>query len=330
MEVNKMEDQKLDVNEILDNKAVVSIDESTDIKKNEAGVVNDESYTENDPHSEEYVVIYSGKAMTERELLSFSARNNNVSLIMVAEAYASGKTTLMVMMYRLFLEGKNKTLYFKSSYTMKGYWDRGYSLIQNSGRDKPEVERTPRAATDLFLNLNVLDKDNDQHNLVFADLSGEIFQSSEFSDDVLDCFINSKIVWLVLDGEKMGHVDTRRATWYEFSIMIENLINQGYISNNTKLLVICTKMDSVTDKDAEAYIDKRVDSLKEKYEKHVKEIKIWKVSARNIDDEKESDALEQILMESFDNSYSGILMKERTTEGKVTLHRAFEYYGLRK
>lgn len=33
MEVNKMEDQKLDVNEILDNKAVVSIDESTDIKE---------------------------------------------------------------------------------------------------------------------------------------------------------------------------------------------------------------------------------------------------------------------------------------------------------
>ena len=107
-----MDDQRLDVNEILDNEVVISGDESTDIKENETSEVNAKSYTENELHSEEYVVIYSGKAMTERELLSFSARNNNVSLIMVAGAYASGKTTLMVMMYRLFLEGKNKTLHF--------------------------------------------------------------------------------------------------------------------------------------------------------------------------------------------------------------------------
>lgn len=144
-----MDDQRLDVNEILDNEVVISGDESTDIKENETSEVNAKSYTENELHSEEYVVIYSGKAMTERELLSFSARNNNVSLIMVAGAYASGKTTLMVMMYRLFLEGKNKTLHFKSSNTMKGYWERGYNLMQNSGRGTPVVERTPSAATDV-------------------------------------------------------------------------------------------------------------------------------------------------------------------------------------
>lgn len=111
MEVNNMDDQRLDVNEILDNEVVVSGGESADIKENEiseVNEVNDRSYTENELHPEEYIVIYSGKAMTERELLSFSARNNNVSLIMAAGAYASGKTTLMVMMYRLFLEGKIK------------------------------------------------------------------------------------------------------------------------------------------------------------------------------------------------------------------------------
>lgn len=268
--------------------------------------------------------------MTERELLSFSARNNNVSLIMVAGAYASGKTTLMVMMYRLFLEGKNKTLHFKSSNTMKGYWERGYNLMQNSGRGTPVVERTPSAATDLFLNLNVLDKDKNQHNLVFADLSGEIFETSDLADSALECFINSKIVWLVLDGEKMGHADMRRATFQEFSIMIENLIHHGYISNSTKLLLICTKMDSVTDKDSKAYIDEKLDFLKAKYEKLVDEIKMWKVSARNIDDEKQSDTLEQIMMESFSNKCSDIQMEDIITDNRGALHRAFEYYGLRK
>lgn len=323
-----MDDQRLDVNEILDNEVVISGDESTDIKENETSEVNAKSYTENEQHSEEYVVIYSGKAMTERELLSFSARNNNVSLIMVAGAYASGKTTLMVMMYRLFLEGKNKTLHFKSSNTMKGYWERGYNLMQNSGRETPVVERTPSAATDLFLNLNVLDED--QHNLVFADLSGEIFETSDLADSALECFINSKIVWLVLDGEKMGHADMRRATFQEFSIMIENLIHHGYISNSTKLLLICTKMDSVTDKDSKAYIDEKLDFLKAKYEKLVDEIKIWKVSARNIDDEKQSDTLEQIMMESFSNKCSDIQMEDIITDNRGALHRAFEYYGLRK
>ena len=39
MEVNKMDDQRLDVNEILDNEVVISGDESTDIKENETSEV---------------------------------------------------------------------------------------------------------------------------------------------------------------------------------------------------------------------------------------------------------------------------------------------------
>lgn len=65
-----------------------------------------------------------------------------VNMVMVAGPYASGKTTLMVMMYHLFREGLNKKLRFRGSKTMLGYWERSEKLMQYSANERPEVDRT--------------------------------------------------------------------------------------------------------------------------------------------------------------------------------------------
>ena len=181
-----MDNQKLNVEEILDNEVVTTqkIENVQYQKSDDGNVISGNQH--NNKFDDTYVHIYSGKAMNERELLSFSARNKT-NLILVAGPFASGKTTLMVMMYFLFKEGYNKKLKFKSSCTIKGYLERSRSLLLNSGNSMPDTERTPIKAEDLFLNLNLVNEDGKNSNLVFADLSGEMFKNQDYLNEVPEC-----------------------------------------------------------------------------------------------------------------------------------------------
>ena len=57
--------------------------------------------------------------MNMEEVFQFSCLKT-VEPVIVAGEQGSGKTTLEVMMYRLFQEGKNDLLMFAGSITMKG------------------------------------------------------------------------------------------------------------------------------------------------------------------------------------------------------------------
>lgn len=326
-----MDNQKLDVEEILGNEAVTTENEN---EKQEIIFQDDDSSAKNtireSYEDNAYVYIHSGKAMTERELLSFSARNR-INMVMVAGPFASGKTTLMVMMYYLFKERLNKKIRFKSSYTMKGYMDRSEKLLLNSGKDKPELDRTSTAATDLFLNLNLVDEDNQLRNMVFADLSGEMFQNPLFLKCLPDYFVDSKNILLILDGKKMGNIEARRSAFHEITVMMDNLINYRFVTKNTNLQVICTKMDWVDRQwdniELEHYIDTKYENFKMRYEKYVADMKFYKISVLNLDKCEESEYLEQIIMNCFEESYT---YNEIIEKQEIKINRAFEGFGLRE
>lgn len=329
-----MDNQKLNVEEILGNE-VVTTQEIEGVENQE---LDDEIDTLgnqlNNKFNDTYVHIYSGKAMNERELLSFSARNKT-NLILVAGPFASGKTTLMVMMYYLFREGHNKKLQFKSSCTIKGYLERSRSLLLNSGNSIPDTERTPIKAEDLFLNLNLVSEDGKNSDLVFADLSGEIFKSQDYLKEVPECCAYTKNVLLILDGEKMGNISTRRSAFHDLILMIENLIKNKYLTKNTNVQIICTKMDwninkaadGTNIKELEKYIDTRIDEIKTKYQNKFACMKFYKISALNLDLECESEKLEQIILNCFEADYIEIEKKDKP---EIKLNRAFEHFGLRK
>ena len=69
---------------------------------------------------EDVVYVYSGNAMNMEEVFQFSCLKT-VEPVIVAGEQGSGKTTLEVMMYSLFQEGKNDLLMFAGSITMKGF-----------------------------------------------------------------------------------------------------------------------------------------------------------------------------------------------------------------
>lgn len=327
-----MDNQKPNVEEILGNEVITTeeIDGTKNQELADENVILDNQ--QNNKTDDKYVHINSGKAMNERELLSFSARNRT-NLILVAGPFASGKTTLLVMMYYLFKEGHNKKLQFKSSSTIKGYLERSQNLLLNSGNSIPNTERTPIKAEDLFLNLNLVNEDGKIANLVFADLSGEIFQNQAFLNVVPECCSYAKNVLLILDGEKMGDINTRRSAFHDLILMIENLMHNKYLTRNTKVQIICTKMDWVIDNDnssnkkLEKYIDAKIVELKNKYINDFASIDFYKISAWNLDLRYESEKLEQIIINCF---VSDDIEIEKMEKSEVKLNRAFERFGLRK
>lgn len=82
---------------------------------------------ENEKISEDVVYVYSGEALELQDVFRFSCVEN-INPVIVAGEHESGKTTLEVMIYRLFLEGKNEKLMFAGSVTLKGFQERSRKL----------------------------------------------------------------------------------------------------------------------------------------------------------------------------------------------------------
>lgn len=323
-----MDDQKIDIDEILGND--VKINSGDDIQ--EDALLEGLSQAQDDilEGKEKYEYIHSGKAMNERELLHFSSRNI-VKMVLVAGPYESGKTTLMVMMYHLFREGLNKKLMFKSSYTMKGFWERSDGLLLNSGNSKPEIERTYRGAQDLFLHLGLVNNKNKFENLIFTDVSGELFSDPDFLKDLPDYFLDSKNVLLVMDGDAMADITKRRSTVHDTKIMFDNLIKYKIITKETNVQIICTKMDKVSQRedqaDCEVYINTKYEEIKKMYEMHVAQMKLYKISALNLQENSESETLEQIIENCMEEND---IQSEKNVTKKRRLSRSFERFGLRE
>lgn len=321
-----MNNQMIDIDEMLANEVQTNIEEGEYTISSEGGPTEYDITEKN----ADYEYIYSGKAMIERELMHFSSRKT-VRMVLVAGPFESGKTTLMVMMYHLFREGLNQKIMFKSSRTMKGFWERSEKLLLNSGNKKPKVDRTPRSAQDLFLNLELTNENGQVHNLIFTDISGELFSDQDFLKDLPDFYLDSKNIILVMDGAAMGDASKRRAMTHEIKIMADNLLKYGIMTRNTNLQVVCTKMDRVIrqngDTECEQYINKKYEEMKETYGQHVAHISLQLVSALNLDDETECKNLERIIEKCMEKDYVESKIKKTY---RRDLNRSFERYGLKE
>lgn len=322
-----MENQKVDIDEMLANEVQVSTEDGSkdDILQEEIQKVE---HTETEENIE-YEYIYSGRAMNERELLRFSSKKP-VQPVLIAGPSDSGKTTLMVMMYHLFREGRNRKFRFKGSRTMNGFWERSEKLLLNSGNKKAKMDHTSRSAQDLFLHLELVKENGETQNLIFSDISGELFSDQSFLKDLPDYYIDTKKLILIIDGAFIADVSKRRVMIHEIKVMADNLLKYRIMTENTNLQIVCTKMDKIALQDnnaeCEEYIKVKYEELKNIYERLVERISFCQISALNLDDETECEKLEQIIEKCMEK-YS--VKKEIKEKNRRKLNRAFERYGLR-
>ena len=286
---------------------------------------------ETDAQSElDYAYTYIGQAMNQQELFQFSA-HEDLELILVAGPFSSGKTTFETMLYYIFLEGKNKKLNFGGSYTIPGFKKRTENILYSSGEPEPAIGRTLLKDTDCFLHLRVCNDIGKSQNMVFADLPGEIFENTDYIEDYREIFEDLENVIVIIDGEKVCDIKERENVYMDAIIMIRMFLKNGIVTYNTKLQIICTKLDKIQKSkdyaEVERFIETKRKKISELFENEVFSIDYTLVSALQIEEDCESEKLENIMykcMEDLPKSKKKIL-RENTLK-KI---RQFECFGRR-
>lgn len=277
---------------------------------------------------EDYVYVYRGKALSQEELFRFSARED-INLVLVAGPYSSGKTTLVVMLYYLFLEGYNHALYFAGSMTLNGFKSRSKKLCLSSGEAKPLVDRTSRSERDRYLHLALMDENDRKGNLVLTDISGELF-SSEYMDELSELYGDCENVILTVDGEKLQDPKERQNEIFQSIRLLKQLLNSGIITKRSKLQIVCTKRDLI---EAGSHPEKTIDYLKtqrdrikEDYTSEVASLEFHLISALKLDHEATSKSLEKIMLNCMEREERKIITSFKEPE----LQRYFDKFKVRR
>lgn len=189
--------------------------------------------------------LYRGRALNSMELYKMTAKQE-VMLIFVAGMFHSGKTTLEMAIYQMFLRGKNKNLQFAGSRTLMDVAERSEGLRVVSKNAEPEMKRTSDAVADKYLHLSIMDKKNNHYHLVFTDFAGEIFSSANTNkyNTLLENFVNQKYVLVLVDGEKLSGIEKSTALM-ECKSVISHLLKKHIITDCTDVHIVYTKNDKI-------------------------------------------------------------------------------------
>ena len=321
-----MEEKSLQNRAILDNEIQLQDSEL----QNETDFVDEDSQESDTQAGLEYVYTYSGQAMNQQELFQLSA-HEDLKLVLVAGPFSSGKTTLETMLYYVFLEGRNQKLSFAGSYTIPGFKKRTERILYSSGEPEPVMGRTPLWDTDCFLHLRICDEAGHSQNLIFADLSGEIFENTSYVEDYREIFEAAENVIIIIDGKKICDIKERKNAYMETIIMIKMFLNNGIITSKTKLQIVCTKLDKIQESDnsakVEQFLETKWKELLDLFENEVFSMNFMKVSALQIEEKEESEKLEEIMSKCM--QVIPAMDKRNIQEDKLKKVRQFEYFGIR-
>lgn len=189
--------------------------------------------------------IYRGKALDNFELYQMTAKQET-QLILVAGLFHSGKTTMEVAFYQLFLRGINKRLQFAGSQSLMDVVERSKGLRVTSGNAKPTVSRTSSAISDNYLHIAVEDEAQKRYNLIFTDFAGEVFEYGNTNDNdvFLENFIGLKHVIVLVDGEKLSGKQKDQALLDCKNVLLR-LLQQKIISDKTTVHIVYSKNDII-------------------------------------------------------------------------------------
>lgn len=232
--------------------------------------------------------FYGGNELSLDEAYHITASSLSTIIILAGKA-ESGKTTLLATLYELFLNGPYLDYSFCGSKTLIGFEKRAFLSRIDCGLDQPDTERTKPDYDQKLLHLVVrkTDLSEPKCNLLFTDISGEIFTRALHSFDEikkLNLIPRADHLVIAIDGDKISNLTSRHETISTSSKLLRACIESKMINENKFVDIIFTKYDIVlsdgADNNTDAYIDHEISSFKNKYESKVGRLRFFKVAAR--------------------------------------------------
>lgn len=184
-----------------------------DILSDEIDLEDSDSTEESNSESSDAIYyLNSGEALNSKETYEITAREKT-KLVVLAGLAGSGKTTIETSLYQMFQKKTVGGFYFAGSNTIQGYEQRAFFTRTKSRGTTPTTQRTSLEIGRSFLHLRLWERETDEFcNLLFADLSGEAFEThigrvDEVKQDFpfmdrADYFVG------VLDGEMINNIQT--------------------------------------------------------------------------------------------------------------------------
>lgn len=236
-----------------------------------------------------FTMLPLGSALTSTEASEITA-NRRTSLIMIAGAPKSGKTTLLASLLHRFQRGQFAGLLFAGSCTLPDLDRRCHLARTSSQREKADTDRTRPGEKRNLLHLKIRAEDLscDTSDMLFTDLSGEDYTAARNSPDyckemklipVSDHFV------LLLDGEALLSPEKRQAAKYEALALLRCCVESGQLGTFSLVDVLVNKWDAVealsdTKKDEINFIHGVEETIRERFSEKVGRMRIGHIAVR--------------------------------------------------
>ena len=211
-------------------------------------IVNDKLETEI-PDANYY--IKSGDALECGEVYEIASREKTKMLIFIGPA-GSGKTTIETSLYQLFQKSSVGGYYFAGSNTIQAYESRSFYTRIRSKEIVPSTQRTSLEMGKFFLHLRLFNRSNNEmDNFLFADLSGELFESHigriEETKKDFPFIDRAKYIIGVLDGALLKNKRKKNSTVESMLELVQTLYDAELINSECILQIIFSKYELLSD-----------------------------------------------------------------------------------
>lgn len=245
------------------------------------------------PEKESFYNVHIGEALKLNETNKITS-SSLTRLILLAGLIDAGKTTMLASIFDLFQCQNNLSGYtFAGSQTLIGFERRCHDARIKSEREIPVTERTKRSDSNVFLHLKVQSRNEIITNLLFTDLSGEIFIA--LSDSTEECrkFELAKRAdhfALFIDADQLSNLEQRNIVKARSIGILSSLIETKMLNKNTHIEIIFSKWDMLIEKQQVEIHLEFVEGLKVEINKKISSthpnLEFYKLASRPVDQNK--------------------------------------------
>lgn len=254
-----------------------------DILSDEIDLEDSDSTEESNSESSDAIYyLNSGEALNSKETYEITAREKT-KLVVLAGLAGSGKTTIETSLYQMFQKKTVGGFYFAGSNTIQGYEQRAFFTRTKSRGTTPTTQRTSLEIGRSFLHLRLWERETDEFcNLLFADLSGEAFEThigrvDEVKQDFpfmdrADYFVG------VLDGEMINNKRKRNGAVAAMIELARTFYDAELVGRGCVLQIVFSKCDVFSD-DIETILKKVEQRICEQFKNMFLNIQFYRVAA---------------------------------------------------
>ena len=192
------------------------------------------------------IALSSGEALNASQALQIT-QQFKTRVIMLAGDVESGKTTLLATLFLCFQNGLIADHYFAGSETLMGFERRCWKARAGSLRITPETQRTAVEETQKYLHLKLKKKNEENFiNLLFCDLSGEVFERAINSiDEALEIkeLKRADHLTVLVNGDSLRRLDKRHNAVSNARLLLLSLLDAKAVDSTTPIEILFTKTD---------------------------------------------------------------------------------------